>query len=335
MDFQRCLTQFASSVNQTVSFGIQTMKRRFVMIVPIALVLAGAQLVGAAEPVKEPAPAKAQSAAEQAVRKAAQEFDAAFNSGSADKIAALWTADAEYVDEDGVRYVGRDMIKKEYGEFFAASPQSKIRSLTDSVRLINGTTAIEDGRAMVDPPPAGAPATSRFTALYVLQDGKWLLSSVHDMRVAAPSNYHRLDDFEWIIGTWKGGGGDVQIETTCHWLGNKSFIERTYQVITAGLPSSSGTQIIGWDPELQQMCSWNFTSDSGYAKEVWKPRTGGWWTQSVGALGDGTKTTAVKIFQRVDDDTLTLQSTERTLGGVRLPDLKEVIFKRVVTKPAT
>jgi hypothetical protein len=92
MDFPSCLTQFASSVNQTVSFGIQTMKRRFVMILPIALVLASAQLVGAAE---------------QAVRKAAQEFDAAFNSGSADKIAALWTADAEYVDEDGRQVQGR------------------------------------------------------------------------------------------------------------------------------------------------------------------------------------------------------------------------------------
>jgi uncharacterized protein (TIGR02246 family) len=294
-----------------------------------------ASFVKAAEPAKETAAAKSPNAAELAVRKAAQEFDQAFNTGSADKIAALWTADAEYVDEDGARYVGRDQIKKEYAGFFAASPQSKIRSLTDSVRLINDMTAVEDGRAMIDPPPAGAPVTSRYTALYVLQDGKWMLSSVHDMRVVTPSNYHRLDDFEWLIGTWKGGGGDVQIETTCRWLGNKSYIERTYRTITAGLPTMSGTQIIGWDPEQQQMCSWNFSSDSGYAKEVWKPRAGGWWTQSAGVTGDGTKTSAVKVFQRLDDDTLSLQSTERTLGGVQLPDLKEIIFKRVVAKPAT
>jgi uncharacterized protein (TIGR02246 family) len=314
------------------------MKRPFSMIARIAFVLALAELVGAAEPVKEtapakqPAPAKSQSPAERAVHKAAQDFDQAFNAGDAEKVAGLWTTDAEYVDEDGQRYVGRDLIKKEYSEFFAANPQAKITSVTDSVRLINDSTAVEDGRAMIQPPPAGAPGSSRYTAIYVLQDGKWLLSSVHDMKVASPSNYHKLDDFEWLIGTWQAGEGDTRIETTCRWLKNKSFVERTYQVITAGLPSSSGTQIIGWDPELQQMSSWNFSSDSGYAKETWKPLANGWVSQSSGVLGDGTKTTAVKVFQRLDDDTLSLKSTDRTLGGVRLPDLKEVIFKRSVKK---
>jgi len=307
------------------------------MVARLACVLAFAELVGAAEPIKEPAvkeiaPAKAQSSAERAVRKAAADFDQAFNTGNADKVADLWAADAEYIDEDGQRYAGRDQIKKEYAEFFAANPQAKISSVTDSVRVINDSTAVEDGRAMIQPPPAGAPGSSRYTAIYVQQDGKWMLSSVHDMKVASPSNYHRLDDFEWLIGTWQAGDGDVRIETSCRWLKNKSFVERTYQVITGGLPTSSGTQIIGWDPEQQQLCSWNFSSDSGYAKEIWKPIANGWWSQSTGVLGDGTKTTAVKVFQKLDDDTLSLKSTDRTAGGVRLPDLKEVIFKRGVKK---
>ena len=298
----------------------------------ITLVLALAELVGAAEPVKEPAQSKTQSSAEMAIRKAASDFDQAFNSGNAEKVAGLWTVDAEYIDEEGQRYVGRDLIKKEYAQFFVANPRAKISSVTDSVRVINDTTAVEDGRAMIQPPPAGAPGSSRYTALYVLQERKWLLGSVHDMRVASPSNYHRLDDFEWLIGTWQAGEGDNRIQTTCRWLKNKSFVERTYQTITAGLPSASGMQIIGWDPEQQQMCSWNFSSDSGYAKEVWKPLANGWWTQSSGVTGDGTKTTAVKVFQKLDDDTLSLKSTDRTRGGVRLPDLKEVILRRSVKK---
>jgi uncharacterized protein (TIGR02246 family) len=308
------------------------MINRLLMVPQIAFVLALSEFAGAAEPAKEPVPAKPQSAADQAVRKVAMDFDQAFNSGNAEKVAALWTVDAEYVDEDGQRYAGRDLIKKEYAEFFAANPRAKIRSVIDSVRIIGGTTAIEDGRALIEPPPAGAPGSSRYTALYVLQEGKWLLSSVHDTRVAKPSNYNRLDDFEWLIGAWQGGEGDVQIKTTCRWLSNKSFIERTYQVTNAGLPSTSGTQIIGWDPEQQQICSWNFTSDSGHAFNVWKPHASGWWTHSSGVLGDGTKTTAVNVFQKLDENTLSLKSTDRTVGGVRLPDLKEVIFKRVVKK---
>ncbi len=298
----------------------------------IALVLALANLAGAGEPAKEPASHKAQSPAELAVRKAASDFDQAFNSGNADKVAGLWAVDAEYIDEDGQRYVGRDVIKKEYANFFSANPHAKISSVTDSVRMIDDTTAVEDGRAMIQPPPAGTPGSSRYTALYVLHEGNWLLSSVHDMRVASPSNYHRLDDFEWLIGTWQAGEGDVRIETTCRWLKNKSFVERTYQVVKAGLPATSGTQIIGWDPEQQQLCSWNFSSDSSYAKEVWKPLANGWWTQSSGVLGDGTRTTAVKVFQKLDDNTLSLKSTNRTAGGVRLPDLKEVILRRSVKR---
>ena len=312
-------------------FGIQIMKCR---PSTIALVVALASLAGAAEPVKEPAPPKTQSPAELAVRKAASEFDQAFNAGDAEKVAGLWTLDAEYIDEDGQRYMGRDLIKKEYATFFAANPHAKISSVTDSVRVIDDTTAIEDGRAMIQPPPAGTPGSSRYTALYVLHEGTWLLSSVHDMRVASPSNYHRLDDFEWLIGTWHGGEGNVRVETTCRWLNNKSFVERTYQVIKAGLPSTSGTQIIGWDPEQQQLCSWNFSSDSGYAKETWKPLANGWMSRSSGVLGDGTKTTAVKVFQKLDEDTLSLKSTDRTAGGVRLPDLKEVILRRSVKKAA-
>jgi uncharacterized protein (TIGR02246 family) len=330
------------------------MKRPFSMIAGIAIVLALANLAKAGDPVKEtppttsqspaaqpakelvpvkePEPAKSQSPAERAVHKAASDFDQAFNSGDAEKVAGQWTTDAEYIDEDGQRYVGRDAIKKEYAEFFAANPHAKITSVTDSVRVINDTTAVEDGRAMIQPPPEGAPASSRYTAIYVLHDGKWLLSSVHDMKVTSPSNYHKLDDFEWLIGSWQAGEGDNRIETTCHWLKNKSFVERTYQVINDGLPASSGTQIIGWDPETQQLTSWNFSSDSGYAKDTWKPIANGWWSQSSGVLGDGTKTTAVKVFQKLDDDTLSLKSTDRTAGGVRLPDLKEVIFKRSVKK---
>jgi uncharacterized protein (TIGR02246 family) len=309
------------------------MKNRLSMMLRIAPVLAFADLVGAAESGKEPPPAKPQTAAEQAVRKACLEFDQAFNSGDAEKVAALWTVDAEYVDENGRRYMGRDTIKKEYAQLFASSPRVKIHSATDLVRIVSDTTAIEDGRAMIEPPPKGAPGSSRFTALYVLQEGKWLLSSVHDIRVEKPTNYEQLDDFEWLIGTWQGGQGKVRVESKCRWLANKSFIERTYAVTDAGLPTSSGTQIIGWDPEHQQICSWTFSSDAGHAQNVWKQHRGGWWMESSGVMSDGTKTTAVNVLRKVDDDTLGWRSTDRTVGGVRLPDLHEVILKRRSEKP--
>ncbi len=134
-----------------------------------------------AAPSRKRLPTKTQSAAELAVRKAASNFDQAFNTGSADKIAGLWTADAEYIDEDGQRYVGRDVIKKEYAEFFAANPQAKISSVTDSVRVINETTAVEDGRAMIQPPPAGRrgqPLYGDLRNTFTTANGFWRRSTI-------------------------------------------------------------------------------------------------------------------------------------------------------------
>jgi hypothetical protein len=56
-------------------------------------------------------------------------------------------------------------------------------------------------------------------------------------------------------------------------------------------------------------------------------------SQSSGVQGDGTKTTGVTSLRRIDDNTLGWRSTDRTVGGVRLPDLQEVILKRDVAKP--
>jgi uncharacterized protein (TIGR02246 family) len=308
------------------------MSIRISTIVGIVVVLTFAH-VGTAELETPAASAKSQSAAEEAVRKAGQDFDDVFNSGNAEKVAALWTADAVYVDEDGRRYRGRDAIKKEYAAFFAANPRAKMHSVIDSVNIVGGTIAIEEGRATLEPPPAGPPATSRYTAVYSLQDGKWLLASVHDLRVANPTNYNRLDDFEWLIGAWQARNGVVRVETQCRWVANKSFIERTYRVVDGGAPISSGIQIIGWDPELQQIRSWTFSSDDGYAQSVWKPHRTGWWAQSSGVLGDGTKTSAVNVLRRIDDATLGWASTDRTAGGLRLPDLPEVTLRRGAERP--
>jgi hypothetical protein len=55
--------------------------------------------------------------------------------------------------------------------------------------------------------------------------------------------------------------------------------------------------------------------------------------ESSGVMSDGTKTTAVNVLRKVDDDTLGWRSTDRTVGGVRLPDLHEVILKRRSEKP--
>src|SRR6516162_4183262 len=58
---------------------------------------------------------------EKAIRETAEEFVKAFNKGDAKAIGAMWAPDAEYTDENGVSFSGRDAIEKEYAAMLDAN----------------------------------------------------------------------------------------------------------------------------------------------------------------------------------------------------------------------
>src|SRR5262249_27331935 len=137
-----------------------------------------------------------------AIRAGSQAFAAAFNKKDAKALAALWTEAGDYVDDSGNRVVGRGAIEKAYASYFAENPRAQIRICIDSVRLLSDSTAIEDGRAFVDPPPVGAPGYGKYIAVHVKAGDTWLMSTVRDTRVETVSGYEKVADLEWLIGTW-------------------------------------------------------------------------------------------------------------------------------------
>lgn len=281
-----------------------------------------------ASPPAKSAVANGPSADLAVIRDSSQAFVAAFNQGDAKGVAALWTADGEYIDETGRASSGRAAIEKEYAAFFAAHPGTKIRIALDSLKLLSDSAAIEDGRAVLDPAPAGAPATSKYTAVHVKVDGKWLMSTVRDMRVESPSAYRNLADLEWLIGTWTAEEHGVKTESVCRWVAGKSFVQRTYTTSQPDGTSTSGVQLIGWNPQGGHMQSWSFSAAGGHAVGIWTPREQGWSAEIRGTLGDGTSTIAVNRLTRLDDNAYVWQSVERTAGGESLPDTDEVVLKR-------
>src|SRR5262245_26414817 len=70
--------------------------------------------------------APAESAEMAAVRKTADAFTKAFNSGDARAVAAFWTKTGEYVGPDGEAVRGRAEIEKSYVEFFKNHPKATI-----------------------------------------------------------------------------------------------------------------------------------------------------------------------------------------------------------------
>ncbi len=265
-----------------------------------------------------------------AIRAEAMAFASAFNKRDAKAVAAFWTKDGEYIDDSGQAYVGRDAIEALYTGLFAAS-ESKLQLMSDSVRLLSSSAAIEDGRALVEPARAGASGISSYTAVHVKVDGKWLMASVRDTGSDSSTASTDLADLEWLIGDWTAEENGVRTESKCRWIVNKKFVERSYTTTQLDGAVTTGLQIIGWNSQGSHMQSWNFTADGGHAIGVWSATEGGWLAKVNGTNGESVSTTAVNLLKRLDDNAYIWQSLDRTIGEVRLPDTDEVVIRR---KPA-
>lgn len=274
-----------------------------------------------------------QPAVENTIRAGAADFTQAFDTGDAKKIAAQWTENGSLVDEAGQTFKGRKAIEDEYAKLFKEHAGARIEIKIQSVEVPSPGVAIEDGAATVFTKDA-PPTSSRYTAVHIQQNGKWLMATVRESHVDAPSNYGRLQALEFLVGRWQAKSDDAQVDTDIHWIANKSFLIRNYTVRRAGAVASLGVQIIGFDPLAGRIRSWSFDSSGGYGVGQWTAAPDGWRIESTGVLADGTPTSSRDTLVRVagEDNTFGWRSTNRTAGGAALPDTPEVVLDRAKEK---
>jgi uncharacterized protein (TIGR02246 family) len=267
--------------------------------------------------------------AEATIRAAANEFVEAFDRGDAKALAGHFASDGVYVNELSQRFEGRDAIEKEYGTLFENASGLKLNLEIDSIRLVNATTAVEEGRVALTPQSAGEiRVMSAYTALHTLSDGKWLMSHVRDTRVELPPDPGQLEDLSFLVGTWVAEGKGVRTEVKGRWIEENHFLARSHSVTESGQVTSSGLEIIGIDPSTQRITSWCFTGDGEHAVGLWAPHDNGWLVESIGTMIDGTETVATNHLSKQDDETLIWKSTNRWIGDATLPDIQPVTLKR-------
>ncbi|TWU45865.1 SnoaL-like domain protein [Novipirellula aureliae] len=264
-----------------------------------------------------------------AIRAQSKAFIEAFGKHDAKAVASLWTENAEYIDDSGTMYEGRDAIEQVYAGIFAENPNAKIRMVIDSLRLLSDSVAIEDGRALVDPAPEGGIGVSKYTVVHVKTNGQWEMASVRDRWVETIASRESTGDLGWLIGTWEAEEHGVRMESVFRWVANGMFVERTHTTTQVDGTKSSGVQLIGWNPAEGHVQSWTFSPDGGHAVGVWSMTPVGWISETRGVTGDGITTTSVNQLRRLDDNAYVWQSTQRTAGDVALPDTDEVVIKRV------
>src|SRR5947208_14301415 len=140
------------------------------------------------------------------ITKTAEAFVEAFHKGDAKAVAAFWTPDGDYVDENSRVLKGQKAIEGSFAELFAARKGLKVRIDFASLRFPAPDRAIEDGTSTVLAPDGSEPSRARYTNVLIKKDGHWLLSSVREAPYSDPSNYEHLKGLEWTIGEW----GDEQ-----------------------------------------------------------------------------------------------------------------------------
>jgi uncharacterized protein (TIGR02246 family) len=286
------------------------------------LVSRGPSVLAGGEAPKRPAD-------EKAIREAAQAFARAFEKGDAKAVGAFFTDEGEYLDEGGEPVRGRAALEKAYADFFAQRKELKVEGKTDAIRFLGKDTAVEEGTFTVHA-RGSPPHASRYSALYVRQDGRWLMALLKewgDDTTDRPS----LNDLAWLIGTWESEGDQVQARTTYEWDDNKKFIRGKYTITNMKDKAApgSGTQVLGVDPNLGLIRAWTFDSEGGFGESFWTWDGERWVIDSSGTLAGGSETTALNFLARSGDDAFTWRSAQRTLDGEQLPDLGPVKVKRV------
>lgn len=283
-------------------------------------------------PAQKAAPAAAVSRAddEKAIRTLLDTFTKAFNAGDAPAAAATYTQSAIVVDESGERIEGRPAIQQQYAASFADNPKATIAIAVEAFRFLSADAAIEMGRTTITPHEGGKPDVTRFTAVYVKENGRWLQSVVRDEPAHDLTPHEHLMDLAWLLGEWVNESQDAVVSTTCKWSPGENFIDREFTMKTRGEPVLSGTQRIGWDPLKRQFKTWIFDSEGGHGEGFMTHDGDRWVVKVVGVSGDGVPSSATNIITRLGKDRMSWQSVDRTRGGSAVPGIDEFI---VVRKP--
>ena len=282
---------------------------------------------------EEPAKASKMSDAEKEVRAVDESFVKAYNAGDAKAIAAMFTEDAEAVDEYGNAVSGRDAILKVYESLFETRKGWKLKISYDSLRVIGPDLAIETGHSALTPQGAGAPELSEFSAVLVKRDGKWLQTYVREIpeKVVPPKD--RLKELDWLLGDWVDESSEAVVFSSCKPSKDGHFLLRDFTAQVGGKPEMTVHQRIGWDPLTHQFKSWVFDSEGGYGEGLWSRSGDQWVVKSTGVLADGKLASATHIYTIDGKHRVHFRSIDRTVGGEALVDEIEVILVKKPPNP--
>jgi uncharacterized protein (TIGR02246 family) len=272
-------------------------------------------LAGWEAPAGNPSPPPADQERD-AIEKSARDFATAFEKRDAKAIAALWTENGELDDDSGEVFRGRAAIESAYADFFKSQHEGKIDVRIESIRFPSRDCAIEEGVLRQSRGSKDLPSSTHYSVFHVRDNGQWRIAASREWG----AGQDRLDDLEWLLGTWKGTVDKEPITLTLERDDKQSCIIGKTTRKKNDKEVSAGSMRIALDPQRGQIRSWHFDPDGGHGQSLWIRDGNNWVLDAIGVGGDGTETEAVNILARIGANEITWRSIDRVAGNVSLPD---------------
>jgi uncharacterized protein (TIGR02246 family) len=248
----------------------------------------------------------------------------AFNNRDAAAIAANWTAEGEYVRNNGELIRGRADIQKGYAEFFKTlKGKPTLEFQADSLRFTSADSAVSRVTLRLKNDQGELVGSCWRDTTLVRDGGQWKVATVHEWD-RDNSFDDSLKDLEWLIGTWRMAANDREVTTTYEWDENKPFIRGKYAVKEGAKVVESGTHRFAKDNAEGGIRSWVFQSDGGFGGGLWARDGKNWTVDFYGVTPDGKRLTATVMYVRVDANTFTWQSVNQAVDDQPIADTQPI-----------
>ena len=129
-----------------------------------------------------------------------------------------------------------------------------------------------------------------------------------------------LQEIAWLVGSWTSRSDDAEVKTVFEWTEDKTFLRGRFTTKHKDR-TASGFQIMALDPATKSLRSWTFETGGGLGQAAWTRTEKGWTAKTTAVTPDGEKVTATTELTPIDSNSFTWKSTDRTIGGEKVPDV--------------
>lgn len=269
-------------------------------------------------------------------RESAQAYLDAYAKRDAKAIGELFTEDAEFIDEFGVRTEGRESIVAMFEKVFDNAKEASIDEIIiERIRRISETVALEEGVVVAQEDPTAPRFACRYIALHKKgDDGKWRINTLKDFPREGSERQEQLSQLEWMTGEWVSQDSNSVVHTECRWSEDGNYLLRRFTAQTFDGREIDGVQRIGWDPARNTLRSWTFDSDGGFFSGLWTKQGDQWLLTKTGVTADGESVTATEAYLLVDHEKYQWHYRDLLVDGESFGEGEPVTMVRRPPEPA-